>query len=308
LYYTAKGTFRSGALLHFGAPLDVPAVNMEPDGEPPREAVAALSSEIERALGSLIINADCHETLARVSAAERIWSSATENEEDDTTPNLHRELSLRRRFIEGYAFHRQASTETATESVNPRAFDSARLALDELETRVRAYDRLLRRADVDPRDLSIVEVAPGTLLSQVILKLVVVALLLPVALVGAIAHYPAYRLIGICARQFARGSDDMLATIKMLASVLFFPLTWLLLAAASWFYFGVAYALLALIALPLTAYVAMRFLEVEQRLGEQLRVLYVASLRAPQFAELIAERRRIREHIAQLGHSILPPA
>lgn len=307
LYYTAKGTFRSSALLHFGESLDVPAVRVEADGEPPREAVAALSSEIETALGALIINADCHETLARVAAAERIWSSATEDEADDSsTPNLHRELSLRRRFIEGYAFHRQSSTQQTIDIATGSAFGFARVDLAELETRVTAYDRLLRRADVDPRDLSAVERAPGALLGKVFLQLIVIALLLPAALLGAITHYPAYRLTGFCARAFSRGSDDMLATIKMLASVLFFPLTWLLLACACWFYFGFGYALLALVILPLSAFVAMRFLEVEQRLGEQLRVLYVARLRAPLFTELIAERRRIREQIVQLGNSILP--
>jgi len=321
LYYTAKGVFRSSALLHFGAPLDVPEVVMEADGEPPREAVAALSSEIETALGSLIINADCHETLARVSAAERIWSSASEVGEDDETPALHRELSLRRRFIEGYAFHRESLMGTATDSATKRVPDSvtmkndsgmqthaARRALAELETRVTRYDCLLRRADVDPRDLSVVERAPGALLSQVILKLIVIALLLPVALLGAITHYPAYRLIGFCARRFSRGSDDMLATIKMLAAVLLFPLTWLLLAVACRFYFGIAYALFALVILPLSAYIAMRFLEIEQRLGEQLRVLYVARLRARLFAELLAERRDIRAQIVELGNSILPLA
>src|SRR5947209_11312615 len=39
LYYTAKTTFRSGALLYFGEPIAVKAVAPGDDGEPPRESV-----------------------------------------------------------------------------------------------------------------------------------------------------------------------------------------------------------------------------------------------------------------------------
>src|SRR5215216_8208760 len=50
LYYTSKTSFRGEALLRFGGPLDVPSVEPDERGEPPREAVRDLSARIEAAL------------------------------------------------------------------------------------------------------------------------------------------------------------------------------------------------------------------------------------------------------------------
>src|SRR5438270_2549881 len=105
LYYTSKTTFRSGALLYFGEPIEVEAVGADENGEPPRERVRELSDLIAAALRALTLNADRHEALALVARAERIFSS----EDDDEEPSLERELRRRRRFVEGYAFHRQRS-------------------------------------------------------------------------------------------------------------------------------------------------------------------------------------------------------
>src|ERR1700716_2303173 len=44
LYYTAKTTFRSSALLYFAPGLPVARVTLEPDGTPPREPVRQLSA------------------------------------------------------------------------------------------------------------------------------------------------------------------------------------------------------------------------------------------------------------------------
>lgn len=297
LDYTAKTVFRSSALLHFGTPVTVPAIAMGADGEPPRAAVSMLSSEIEKALRDLVINAECERTLETITSAERIWSSEEETvlRTDTDAANLHRQLGLRQRFIEGYAFHRRTS-ETET----PHAA-SYSVVLDELELQVKRYDRILRAARVDPRDLTTVQHAPGALLRRVALQVLLILMLLPIAFFGAIVHYPAYRLTGSCANRFARGSDDMVATIKMLAALLLFPLTWLLIALACWQYMSFSIAILALTLLPLSGYVAMRFLEIEERLSEQLRVLYVSHLRPSLFAELVAERRRIRKRIAELA-------
>src|SRR5437667_6722320 len=49
LYYTEKTMFRSSALVHFGEPLPVARVALEPDGTPPRDAVRELSDRIGKA-------------------------------------------------------------------------------------------------------------------------------------------------------------------------------------------------------------------------------------------------------------------
>jgi hypothetical protein len=81
LYYTAKTTFRSGALLYFGEPIAVEPVEPDPDGGPPREAVRALSERIAEGMRSLTLNADRHEALQMVARAERIFSSGEDEDE-----------------------------------------------------------------------------------------------------------------------------------------------------------------------------------------------------------------------------------
>src|SRR3712207_6746956 len=66
LYYTAKTSFRSGALLYFGEPIRVEAADPNEHGEPARERVRELSDRIAEALRSLTLNADRHEALAMV--------------------------------------------------------------------------------------------------------------------------------------------------------------------------------------------------------------------------------------------------
>src|SRR5918996_2244910 len=95
LYYTSKTSFRSDALLYFGNPIDVAPVALEPDGTPPREAVRQLSSKIEKALREVILDAKHEEELHTTARAERIFSSAADNElGDNSADSLKDELRL----------------------------------------------------------------------------------------------------------------------------------------------------------------------------------------------------------------------
>src|SRR5688572_2220993 len=58
LFYTNKTTFRSDALLHFGEPFKVEPAESDPDGEPVKEAVKALTARIEDALREVTLNVE----------------------------------------------------------------------------------------------------------------------------------------------------------------------------------------------------------------------------------------------------------
>lgn len=283
IYYTAKTTFRSGALIYFGEPIEVDAVEPDDDGEPPREAVRELSDRIAEALRSLTLNADRHEALAVVARAERIFSSG---DEEDEEPSLERELRRRRRFVEGYAFHRRHSPAR----------------VEELERRITRYEEELRQAGIeDPRQLSAATVSEyaraWTLLSRVMLF----ALLSPAALAGAAIHYPAYTLAGILATKFAREYDDILSTFKIAAALLLFPLTWLALAFVVYLFAGWWWALAALLCAPLSGYVALRTREEFDRFVAGLRAALFFVRERRFFRQLLEERRRIRLEILALG-------
>jgi len=284
LYYTAKTTFRSGALLYFGEPLAVEPVALGPDGEPPRAAVRELSDRIAAQLRALTLNADRHEALAVVARAERIFSSG--DEEDAGSSTLERELRRRRRFVEGYAFHRARSPER----------------LEELERRINQYEEELRQAGIeDPRQLSTGAVARHARPWHLATRGLLFALLSPAALAGALAHYPAYTLAGALATRLSQNYDDVLSTFKIMAAMLLFPLTWLALAAAAYFYLGWWGVAGALAAAPLAGYVALRTREEFDRFVAGARALRFFVTERRFFRQLLDERRAIRREILALG-------
>lgn len=284
LYYTAKTTFRSGALLYFGEPITVEPAAPDDDGEPPREAVRALSERIAEALRSLTLGADRREALAVVARAERIFSSADDGE--DEGPSLERELRRRRRFVEAYAFHRQHSPAR----------------LEELEQRIGRYEEALRQAGFeDPRQLSAAAVTEYARARTLALRAALFVLLLPLALVGAALHYPAYKLAGFLATRFAREYDDVLSTFKIAAALLLFPATWVALACLLYPFAGWWGVLDALVCAPLAGLVALRTREEFGRFVAGTRAALFFLRQRSFFRSLLEERRRIRREILALG-------
>jgi len=285
LYYTAKTSFRSGALLYFGEPVEVAPVELDERGEPPREAVRELSDRVEEALRALTLNADRHEALAMVARAERIFSS--EGDEQEEKPSLERELRRRRRFVEGYAFHRTHSPER----------------LEVLEKRIRQYEEELRQAGIeDPRQLSAATVSKYARGRTIWTRVALFLLLSPVALAGALIHYPAYTLAGLLATKFAKSYEDVLSTFKIAGALLLFPLTWGLLAFAAYFFAGWGGALAALACAPLAGFVALRTREELDRFVAGTRAALFFIRERSFFRRLLEERRAIRREILDLGY------
>jgi 1-acyl-sn-glycerol-3-phosphate acyltransferase len=281
LYYTAKTSFRSGALLYFGEPIGVEAAAGDEHGEPARERVRELSDRIADALRSLTLNADRHEALAMVGRAERIFSS-----DEDEGESLERELRRRRRFVEGYAYHRTHSPER----------------LEILEARIRQYEEALTQAGFeDPRQLSTAAVSEYARAWTILSRVALFILLSPAALAGVALHYPAYKLAGLLATKFARQYDDVLSTFKIAAALLLFPVTWCALAVLLYSFAGWWGVLTALVCGPLTGYVALRTLEEFDRFRAGTRAALFFLRERSFFRSLLEERRRIRRELLDLG-------
>src|SRR5215217_4670130 len=171
LYYTSKTRFRSDALLYFGVPIDVEPVILEPDGTPPRDAVRKLSSQIERALRDVILDAQHTEELQTTARAERIFSS---DPYEGVSDSLKDELVLQQRFIKAYPIVQQLQPDR----------------LRRLETRMMRFEEELNQAGVDPEELS----PPGStsrVLIAIVRRLTQFLLMLGPALIGTVTHYPA---------------------------------------------------------------------------------------------------------------------
>ena len=281
LYYTSKTRFRSDALLYFGIPIDVEPVTLEPNGIPPREAVRQLSSQIERALREVILDARHEEQLQTTARAERIFSSESEGGAGES---LKDELRLQQRFIKAYSILLERQPER----------------LRKLELRMLRFEEELNQAGMDPEELA----APAStqkVFASILQRSVLFLLMLGPALVGAVAHYPAYKLGGFLATRLSRDSEDVISTAKIISAMLLFPLTWLLIAIWVYTAFGWVLAVLALMVVPISGYIAIVFFEELDRSIAGVRVLTYFLLRRRFFVRLLAERKAIRNEIIALG-------
>jgi len=281
LYYTSKTKFRSAALLYFGKPIDVTPVQLDPDGNPPRPAVRELSNQIECALREVMLDAEHEEAHQTIARAERIFSSETD---DDGDESLAEELQLQQRFVKAYAVLQEKAPDR----------------LRNLEVRMTRFEEQLTQAGVDPDDLS----PPSStidvfrhLISRVLLFLLLVA----PATLGALVHYPAYRLGGYLATKFSRQEDDVISTVKIISAMLLFPLTWLVVAVAAYLWQGWRLSLAVTVLIPLTGFIAIRFFEGLDSFLGGLRALAFFLMRRRFFVRLLAERKAIRNEILSLG-------
>ena len=281
LYYTSKTKFRSSVLLYFGKPVDVAPVELDPDGNPPRTAVRALSTEIENALREVMLDAEHEEARQTIARAEKIFSSVPDDDRDES---LAEELQLQQRFIKAYAVLRE----------------HAPARLGSLEARMSRFEEELSQAGVDPDDLS----PPSSTFAvfrHLISRVLAFLLLVAPATIGALVHYPAYRLGGYIATKFSRQEDDVISTVKILSAMLLFPLTWLVVGIAGYKWLGWKPAVGIAVLVPLAGYLAIRFFEgIDAFLGG-LRALAFFLVRRRFFVRLLAERKAIRNEILSLG-------
>jgi len=280
LYYTSKTSFRSSALLNFGEPIKVEPVQLEADGTPSREGVKVLSNRIERALRDVILDAEQQEALQMISRAERIFSSDTAVDGE----NLTDELKLQRQFIKAYSVLQQREPER----------------LRRLEVRIIRFDEELKQAGIDPEELSAPSSTLGVFLS-IARRFAIFVLMLGPAILGAIVHYPAYRLGGYLATKLSQDSEDIISTIKIISAMLLFPLTWIVVAVVFYGMFGWMAAVATLSIIPLSGYVAILFFEELDVSVGGLRVLLFFLMRRRFFVKLLAERKAIKSEILALG-------
>jgi glycerol-3-phosphate O-acyltransferase / dihydroxyacetone phosphate acyltransferase len=270
IYYTEKHVFRSSALVLFGEPIRVQPVAVE--GEPPPREVDELTNATEAGLANVTLQADSHAALALIARAEDIFTA------DDSQP-LAEEFDVRRRFVEGYHYL--------------LARDPQRL--EHLQARIARFEAELRRAKLDVHEL----------VPRIdALRLFRVLVLLPLALIGAAVSYPTYRLVGFLAKRLAKGEGNVLATMKFLAALAFYPLTYLAIAIFVGMRFNVVAGVITALALPFLGYLALRvFEEIDDVIGD-LRAVRHRMFRSYGHARLVHQRKAIREELLAVAREL----
>ena len=228
------------------------------------------------------------EALALVARAQRIFSTA--DEPPAAPAPLAQELEVQRRFVLGYRLLRERWPDRFTA----------------LQARIDRYESELTAAGLDPRHLTPRTYTFARVLRYVVQSVLVFALLLPPALAGALVHYPAYRIVGYVATGISKGDESALATVKLLAATLLFPLTWAAVGIAVWIWTkGNVVATVGTVAvLPVAGLGSLVFFERVDRLIGRIRALGLLLFRKWAFMRLVAERRAIRAEIIALGKEL----
>lgn len=284
LYYTSKTSFRSEALLRFGEPLAVRPVELDEEGQPPREAVRELSARIEAALRGVTLNTETEEQLDVLRKAERLLSSIYEG--------INVELPLAARFD---ALRRLAEGRWAEWIVG-------RGEVGDLRRRVTRYEDELRRMGLTPENLSLSRHSSWYVFRHFLLRTALLAALLPLALVGAALHLPAYLLCVLAARLFPKhGVDEIAPTVKIVAAIALMPLTWLVITGLVFFGRGWRAAVLAFPLSILCGYVALRSFEEFYDMRGWFRAVFLLLRRRRLFLRLLIERRALRGELKRVG-------
>src|SRR5262249_54639784 len=126
----------------------------------------------------------------------------------------------------------------------------------------------------------------------------------PLGTAGILIHYPAYRLVGEVARLVARREEDVLATAKIIAAALLFPLTWLFAAGGVLRLLGPWGPAAALVLVPLSGYAALLLAERLDDIAGRARAWFSLVFSARAVRRLLAERQSIRDEMLKVAEEL----
>lgn len=283
LFYTSKTAFRSEALIRFGDIFEVEPVTLDENGEPSRAEVRKLTEKIEESLRKVTLNTENTEELEAVTKAEALFSSVYETLIFRET--LAETFLRLRDFAESFDFVKRENPE--------------KLSL--LREKVEKYSSDLQKSGLTLEGLSVLQHPVWYVVRRLVLRSLILLLLAPLAIIGAIIHSPDFVFANLIGLMFkTHGVDTAGPTAKVLVSILLVPLTWLIIAGFAWFYFDWRFALASL---PLSAalgYIALRTSEELVDLSIWLKSAWLLFRERALFLRLLLRRKKLQEEINQL--------
>ena len=278
LFYTSKTTFRSEALLHFGEPFPVKPVELE-NGDLPRDAVKELNEKIENFLREVTLNAETEAAIEIADQAANLFLSVSETFDSEET------LSARFDFLQKHLKNKNEIQEK-----NPK--------LEKITRRISQHKKKLHLIGLESENLSLSSQPFWYVFQHFLVRVFLLLLFSPLALIGIILHFPAYQLSKFIAARYAnRGVDDIISTVKILSGILFMPLTWIGLAGILYLYRGLESALISIPFSFLCGYIALRSLEEIEDLRGWFRAVLLFYRKRELFMELVRERRALHAEL-----------
>ena len=283
LYYTSKTAFRSEALIRYGELIEVAPVALDENGEPPREAVHALNAKIETALRKVTLNLESERELDTILKAEALFSSVYENLlfKNTLTQNFNRLQSL----AEKYAL---------LEKNDPQK-------MRELGEKVQKYETELATSGVTSESLSVLQHPTAYVFRYLILRLLFLIFLAPLAIVGAIIHSPAYLFSNLLGQTVTTHDVDAAgSSSKIIAAMIFMPVTWLIVALTMLYFYGWQIALISIPVTLLCGYIALRSSEMLIDLNVWIKSAWLLFRQRALFLRLLIRRETLQKEIGEI--------
>ena len=288
LYYTSKTSFRSEALIRFGEPIEARPVGLDERGEPSREAVRELSKRIEEALLDVTLNVEDSQELEVVTKAQQLFSS------------LYESMSLRQSLSAEFDLRRRIAEELLPDDPLQEHTTGA------LRDRILKYEDELTALGLTAGNLSLLTHTRWNVFYHFLLRGALLVLLLPLSVPGALVHLPAFLVCVLLARIYSRhGVDEIAPTVKILAAIALMPLTWLVVAALVYAWWGWRVAFLSLPSVVVCGYAAMRSLETLYDMRGWFKGVLVLVNNRRRVLRLFLERRALHQEMMKLVKATL---
>jgi 1-acyl-sn-glycerol-3-phosphate acyltransferase len=277
LSFEARKSFRGRVLVAFGDP-----VPLEPHvaraRQEPVAAVDDLTEVLQAAMESQIVHIDRAEAAEVVRAVEDLYRDelVRQLQAARNVPTAAIDVfRLSRTIVQAVEHFRTRDPERVADIW--RRIEHYRALLDEWQVREQAVEARVRSDDESQHGLR----APG-----------VAVIGLPLFLYGAIVNALPYVVPRWLAHTFAQKETDY-ATIRLLTSVVAFPLAWGLQTWLVWRMVGAGWAVLFAISLPLSGLLAYHYFRGLARLRGRTSFALFALTHRHAAARLLAERSAI---------------
>jgi glycerol-3-phosphate O-acyltransferase/dihydroxyacetone phosphate acyltransferase len=283
LFYTSKTAFRSEVLIRYGEIFAVEPVALDENGEPPREAVEELTDRIETVLRNVTLNLESAAELDTVLKAEALFSSVYEN------------LLFKETLTQSFKRLQNLAGKYKLLGKNDP------LKMRALNEKITAYENNLRASGVTAESLSVLQHPTWYVFRYLVFRLTLVILLAPLSVIGAIIHSPAYvfsNFIGLLFK--THGADTAGSTYKIVAAMVFMPLTWLVTALVVLYFFDWRIAFLSIPLTILCGYAALRSSETLIDMTVWLKSVWLLFRQRGLFLRLLFERETLQREIGEL--------
>jgi glycerol-3-phosphate O-acyltransferase / dihydroxyacetone phosphate acyltransferase len=281
LSFEARRRFRGRVIVSFSAPIVV-SPYLAVYREEPLKALHALTTTLQQAMEREVVHVERIDTVALARAVQAVYRGELEHELwDETAP-----LATSRAVADAVEHLREQAPERVERLWQRIVAYHAGLA---------AYHRRDDRFGTGverPRERQAVARSWQTIVG------------LPLFAYGAAVNFVPYYLPGWLAGRMSRKQTDY-ATIRLLASVVAFPLFWSLETSLVGWAAGLGWALAFFVSLPLGGLIAYRYLTGTGRLRRQLRFGALLLTRAQVARRLRAERREIVTELENAKHDYL---